>query len=167
MERTSFAEMRCSLSRALELVGDWWSPLILRDLFLDIRRFDELVQDLGISRNLLTRRLNALVEAGVVERRAYQERPTRYDYALTEAGRDLVPALLALTAWGDRWAAPAEGAPMLFVHKRCGLRFRPRVTCSKCGEPIGAADVVVVGGPGGGSGPGTRLVGSRLAGRDG
>jgi DNA-binding HxlR family transcriptional regulator len=162
MERTSFAEMRCSLARALELVGDWWSPLILRDLFLDIRRFDELVEDLGISRNLLTRRLKALADAGVVARRAYQQRPPRYDYALTEAGRDLVPALLALTAWGDRWARPAEGSPMLFVHKRCGLRFRPRVTCSKCGEPVDADDVVVTRGPGTSAQPGTMVVSRRL-----
>jgi DNA-binding HxlR family transcriptional regulator len=162
MERTSFAEMRCSLARALELVGDWWSPLILRDLFLDIRRFDELVEDLGISRNLLTRRLKALADAGVVARRAYQQRPPRYDYALTEAGRDLVPALLALTAWGDRWAPPAEGSPMLFVHKRCGLRFKPRITCSKCGEPIAADEVVVTRGPGSSAQPGTMVASRRL-----
>ena len=162
MERTSFAEMRCSLARSLELVGDWWSPLILRDLFLDIRRFDELVEDLGISRNLLTRRLKALVVAGVVERVAYRQRPPRYEYQLTEAGRDLVPALLALTAWGDRWARPAEGSPMLFVHKACGLRFKPRVTCSKCGEPITAADVAVTPGPGSSAHPGTMVAARRL-----
>ena len=97
MERTSFAEMRCSLARGLELIGDWWTPLIIRDLFLDVRRFDELAEDLGISRNLLTRRLSRLVANGVIERRPYQSRPIRYDYHLTEAGRDLVPAILALT----------------------------------------------------------------------
>src|ERR1700704_2198230 len=102
MERTSFSQMRCSLARGLELIGDWWSPLIIRDLFLNVSRFDELVEDLGISRNLLTRRLKSLVASGIIERVAYQTSPARYAYRLTEAGRDLVPAILALTAWGDR-----------------------------------------------------------------
>ena len=106
MERTSFAEMRCSLARSLDLIGDWWSPLIVRDLFLGVVRFDDLVEDLGISRNLLTRRLKALVDGGVVERNAYQLRPARYEYRLTAAGRELVPVMLALPEWGDRWAAP-------------------------------------------------------------
>jgi DNA-binding HxlR family transcriptional regulator len=163
MERTSFAQMRCSLARALELIGDWWSPLIIRDLFLDVGKFDELVEDLGISRNLLTRRLNALVEAGVVEKRAYHTRPRRYDYRLTDAGRDLVPAILALTEWGDRWAGPKEGRPILFAHTTCGHRFRPRVTCSECGEPLRAETVTAVAGPGGAAITGTRLVARRLA----
>lgn len=162
MERTSFAEMRCSLARALELIGDWWSPLIIRDLFLEVSRFDELVEDLGISRNLLTRRLNALVAKGIVERSAYQLRPPRYEYRLSEAGRDLVPAILALTAWGDRWARPAQGSPILFVHTACGQRFEPRVTCSACGEPIGADAVKALPGPGGAAKPGTKVVARRL-----
>ncbi len=94
--------------------------LIIRDLFLDVVRFDDLVEDLGISRNLLTRRLKSLVENGIVDRVAYSRRPARYEYRLTEAGRDLVPAILALTAWGDRWARPKQGSPILFVHKGCG-----------------------------------------------
>src|SRR5215475_13245553 len=95
MKRTSFARMHCSLARSLELIGDWWSPLIVRDLFLGVVRFDDLVEDLGISRNLLTRRLKALVDGGVVERNAYQLRPTRYEYRLTAAGRELVSVMLA------------------------------------------------------------------------
>lgn len=164
MERTSFADMRCSLSRALELIGDWWSPVILRDLFLGLSRFDELVEDLGISRNLLTRRLNALTEAGVVERVLYQERPKRHAYRLSEAGRDLVPALLALTEWGDRWAGPREGRPILFAHTTCGHRFRPQVTCSHCGETVRAETVKALPGPGGAARAGTRVVAKRLAG---
>jgi DNA-binding HxlR family transcriptional regulator len=162
MERTSFAQMRCSLARGLDLIGDWWSPLIIRDLFLNITRFDELVEDLGISRNLLTRRLKSLVANGVIERVAYQQRPVRYVYRLTEAGRDLVPAILALTAWGDRWARPREGSPILFVHKSCGHRFEPRVTCSACAEVISAATVEPFPGPGGAAKPGTMLVAKRL-----
>ena len=163
MERTSFAQMRCSLARGLDLIGDWWSPLIIRDLFLDVARFDELVEDLGISRNLLTRRLKSLVANGIVERVAYQQRPARYAYRLTEAGRDLIPTLLALTAWGDRWARPREGSPILFAHKSCGHLFEPTVTCSACAEVISADTVKAVAGPGGAARPGTMLVARRLA----
>ena len=162
MERTSFAEMRCSLARALELIGDWWSPLIVRDLFLGVVRFDDLVEDLGISRNLLTRRLNALRKSGIVERHAYQRRPLRHEYRLSEAGRDLVPAILALTAWGDRWARPREGSPMLFVHKTCGAHFEPQVTCAGCGEPVTADAVETLGGPGGAMKTGTLVLARRL-----
>jgi DNA-binding HxlR family transcriptional regulator len=165
MERTSFADMRCSLARALEMIGDWWTPLILRALFLGVNRFDGLAEDLGISRNLLTRRLKALEENRVILRRAYQDRPKRYEYALTEAGRDLVPILLALTAWGDRWAQPEEGAPILFRHKSCGRPFEPRVVCSSCGEPLGLEDIDVLPGPGGAPAPGTKVVARLLAGR--
>jgi DNA-binding HxlR family transcriptional regulator len=162
MERTSFANMRCSLARGLDLIGDWWSPLIIRDLFLGIARFDELVEDLGISRNLLTRRLKSLANNGVVERRPYRKRPTRYEYHLTEAGRELVPALLALTAWGDRWARPEEGKPVLFFHKTCGHVFEPQVTCSSCGEAICSGTVGASGGPGGAAKPGTMVLARRL-----
>ncbi len=162
MERTSFAQMRCSLARGLDLIGDWWSPLIVRDLFLGVARFDELVEDLGISRNLLARRLKLLAGKGIVERFAYQRRPARYEYRLTEAGRDFVPAMLALTAWGDRWARPREGSPILFVHKNCGHEFSARVTCPACGEAIAANAVEAVAGPGGAALPGTKVLARRL-----
>jgi DNA-binding HxlR family transcriptional regulator len=165
MERTSFAEMRCSLARALEWIGDWWTPLILRDLFLGVKRFDALAEDLGVSRNLLTRRLKGLEENGMILRRAYQERPRRFEYVLTEAGRDLVPILIALTAWGDRWAQPEQGAPILFRHEACGCQFQPRLVCSACGKGFGADDVTAMPGPGGAALPGTRLVAALLADR--
>ena len=162
MQRTSFAEMRCSLARGLELIGDWWSPLIIRDLFLGIVRFDELVEDLGISRNLLTRRLASLVANGIVDRQAYQKRPTRYEYRLSEAGHDLVPAILALTAWGDKWARPSEGSPIYFIHKACGHRFEPQVVCSECGEAITGDTIAATPGPGGAATVGTRVLARRL-----
>jgi len=167
MQRTSFAKMHCSLARGLELIGDWWSPLIVRDLFLGVVRFDDLVEDLGISRNLLTRRLKSLTARGIVGRRAYRQSPRRYEYRLTEAGRDLVPAILALTAWGDRWARPKEGSPILFVHRTCGQRFRPEVTCSACGEAIDSDTVAAVGGPGGAMKRGTKVLARRLKAPDG
>jgi DNA-binding HxlR family transcriptional regulator len=162
MRQTSFAGMQCSMARSLEVIGDWWTPLILRDLYLGLHRFDELASDLEISRNLLSTRLNALVDDGIVERRRYNEHPPRDEYELTEAGRDLVPVLMALTAWGDRWVAPQQGPPMRFRHRDCGAVFVPQVHCSECHEPITDDDVDVLPGPGGRAGPGTRLVAQLL-----
>jgi DNA-binding HxlR family transcriptional regulator len=164
MRRTSFAGMSCSLARSLELIGDWWTPLIVRDLALGITRFDDLVEDLGVSRNLLASRLKHLVTQGLVERRRYQDRPPRYDHVLTEMGRDLVPPLLALTAWGDRWAAPKAGKPVLFTHRGCGKEFSPSVCCPHCGELVGVDDAIAKPGPGGKAGAGTKVLARVLQG---
>ncbi len=161
VKRTSFAAMQCSLARSLELIGDWWNPLILRDLYLGVSRYDDLAEDLGVSRNLLTTRLAALVVGGLVERRPYQHNPVRYDYLLTEAGRELAPVLMALTAWGDRWVTPDGGPPAVFEHAGCGRLFTPTVACSSCGEPITFKDVAVRPGPGSRPTPGTAVVGRR------
>jgi DNA-binding HxlR family transcriptional regulator len=158
MRNTSFAQMHCSLARSLEVMGDWWSPLVLRDLYLGLDRFDQLVTDLGISRNLLTDRLATLVDAGLVQREAYQDRPVRYAYNLTEAGRELVPVLLALTAWGDRWATPEDGPPIRFRHDTCGRMTTPTVCCSECGDPLSTSTVTPRQGPGGRTAPGTALI---------
>ena len=148
--------MQCSMARSLEVIGDWWTPLILRDLYLGLHRFDELATDLEISRNLLSTRLTALVDDGIVERRRYHEHPPRDEYALTEAGRDLVPLLMALTAWGDRWVAPAAGPPVRFRHHDCGAEFVPEVHCSECHEPIHHETRRRPPRPGRRAGPGTR-----------
>jgi DNA-binding HxlR family transcriptional regulator len=162
LRKTSFADMQCSLARGLDRMGDWWSPLIIRDLYLGVVRFDELVEDLGISRNLLTRRLNALVARKLVVRHAYRRRPVRYEYTLSPAGKDLIPVILALTSWGDRWAQPREGAPLEFVHDSCGKKFQPHIKCSICGGAIEADNVKVVAGPGGAAKRGTRVLARRL-----
>jgi DNA-binding HxlR family transcriptional regulator len=162
MERTSFSKMRCSLARALEVMGDWWAPLIIRDVFLGVTRFGDIAEDLGISRNLLTRRLNALNAAGIIVKSAYQQRPPRYEYKLAEAGSDLIPAMMALTAWGDRWVGPKQGAPILFRCAKCAKQFEPLVICSECGEPIRADAVKVQGGPGGAVQAGTKVIAKRL-----
>jgi DNA-binding HxlR family transcriptional regulator len=148
MRQTSFANMNCSIARSLELVGDWWSPLILRDLMLGPRRFEELADNLGISRSLLTTRLNHLVEGGVVTRTLYEERPPRYDYDLSESGHDLAPVLMALTAWGDRWTAPKGERPVGYRHRECGQIFTPTVVCSSCSRPVTMPVVDVLAGPG-------------------
>ncbi|HEY0814396.1 MAG TPA: helix-turn-helix domain-containing protein [Pseudonocardia sp.] len=165
MRNTSFAEMHCSLARALEVVGDWWTPLIVRDLYLGLDRFDLLVRDLGISRNLLTERLATLVEGGLVAKVAYQDRPVRHRYALTAAGSDLVPVLMALTAWGDRWTTPDGGPPMLVRHDDCGAMCVATVSCANCGKPLRADTTTVRPGPGGRSAPGTALIAQVLTGR--
>jgi DNA-binding HxlR family transcriptional regulator len=165
MRQTSFATMACSMARSLELIGDWWTPLIIRDLHLGVDRFDALADNLGISRNLLTARLAHLVRHGIVERRRYSEHPPRDRYMLTGAGQALVPVLLALTAWGDRWATPEGGPPLEFRHRRCGHQFTPTVACDACGQPINHGDVEALPGPGARRGPGTRLLADVLAGR--
>lgn len=163
MSRASFPEFSCSLARALDLVGDWWSPLVLRDVYLGVDSFDEIVRDLGVSRALLATRLDALVGGGLLERVAYSTRPPRFRYALSEAGRDLIPVLIALTQWGDRWRAP-EGAPLLFTHS-CGARLEAELRCRACGEQIHADSLTAAPGPGGRAGPGTLVLAERLAGR--
>ena len=162
MRQTSFGDFHCSLARSLEVVGDWWTPLIIRDIAVGLTRFDELVDDLGISRNLLTTRLTDLESNGIIQREQYQERPPRSEYLLTKAGWELVPVLMALTAWGDRWSPPSAGAAVRFRHRVCGRTFTPRVACSACGETVHASDVIPLPGPGSVSAPGTRLVPERL-----
>src|SRR5919204_89646 len=112
MQRKSFGRMTCPIARSLERVGEWWSILILRDAFHGLTRFDQFQKSLDIAPNMLTRRLNALVKGGLLERRRYSERPPRYEYLLTERGRDFRPVLLALLAWGNKHFTP-EGASVL------------------------------------------------------
>ena len=124
MQRKSFDSMPCPIARSLERVGEWWSILILRDALHGYTRFDEFQKSLGIAPNMLTRRLNALVEAGLLERRRYSERPPRYEYVLTARGRDFRPVLIALLALGNRHFAP-EGASVQLVDTKTGAAGRP------------------------------------------
>jgi DNA-binding HxlR family transcriptional regulator len=163
VRQTSFSDMHCSLARSLELVGDWWSPLILRDLAIGPRRFDELADDLGISRNLLTNRLNGLVDSGIVTRIRYQDHPPRDRYGLAAAGSELVPVLMLLTEWGNRWATPDGGPPVRYRHRDCGQEFTPTVCCSGCGRPVDGDAVDILPGPGGRRAPGTMLAADFIA----
>src|SRR6516165_4585510 len=147
MERKSFADMHCSIAQCLEVVGEWWSMLVLRDVFLGVTRFDDIQERLGISRNILNQRLNHLVGAGVLERVLYSHRPPRYDYRLTEKGRDLWPVLTAMRQWGDRHAAPV-GPPLELIHKPCGEITEGQLTCVACGHPMDERNVRAVPGPG-------------------
>jgi len=138
MKRTSFAGMPCSVARTLEVVGEWWSLLVLRDAFKGVRRFDDFQRSLGIARNILADRLAGLVEHGVLERRLYQERPERYEYRLTAKGLDLYPVIVALLRWGDRWAADEMGPPLVLTHKACGHEGVPVMVCPGCREEVDA-----------------------------
>src|SRR3954451_15178377 len=147
VQRTSFETMNCSVAQCLEVVGEWWSMLIIRDAFLGVRRFDDFQARLGISRNILNLRLTSLVDAGVLERVPYQDRPVRHEYRLTDKGRDLWPVLTAMREWGDRWAAP-QGAPLELVHDGCGEVMVLGPTCTGCGEIVDSRAVRARPGPG-------------------
>ena len=144
MRKASFADMHCSVAQTLEIVGEWWTLLILRDVFLGVRRFDDFVDRLGISRNVLTNRLDRLVDAGVLERRPYDEARGRYDYLLTDKGRALWPVLTALRQWGDEWIYGEGHEPLQVEHRQCGHITTARMTCNRCGEPLDARSVRVV-----------------------
>ncbi|MHB9755384.1 winged helix-turn-helix transcriptional regulator [Streptomyces sp. BYX5S] len=148
MRRTSFADWPCSIARTMDLLGDWWTPLVLREAFYGITRFDVFQQELGIARTTLAERLRRLVEAGLMEKRAYDTAPVRHDYVLTEKGRDFFGVLAAMNAWGNRWLSGEEGAPVVFEHDRCGHESEPAVVCGHCGEPLTAADTHARMGPG-------------------
>lgn len=150
MQRTNFGEMACSIARTLDVIGEPWSPLILRDVWVGMNRFDQLQADLGISRKVLTERLNHLVGHGVLDRRPYDERP-RYEYVLTEKGAELVDLLMVMVAWGDRWRADEAGPPVLYRHRACGEIAAVDLRCTHCGAPMHAGDVDVLPGPGAGA----------------
>jgi DNA-binding HxlR family transcriptional regulator len=147
MQRVSFQDMHCSVAQCLEVVGEWWSLLIMRDAFMGVTRFEDFHERLGISRNVLNQRLSRLVETGVLQRVPYSEHPPRYDYRLTDKGRDLWPVVTAMRQWGDRWAAP-DGPPLQLIHKACGEVTELVPTCTACGEVVTARDVRAVNGPG-------------------
>jgi DNA-binding HxlR family transcriptional regulator len=135
MQRKSFGTMSCPIARSLERVGEWWSILILRDAFRGLTRFDQFQASLGIAPNMLTKRLNALVESGLLEKRAYSEHPPRYEYVLTERGRDFRPVLWALLAWGNKHFAP-EGPSVVVVDSKTGEVADPVLVDRNSGRPL-------------------------------
>lgn len=141
MKWTELGAEDCSLARSLAVIGDRWTLMILREAFLRVRRFDDFQARLGIARRVLTERLAGLVADGVFDRVAYQQRPERFEYRLTEKGLALYPVILSLVHWGDAWLADETGPPVLHRHKGCGHDFRSVLTCSECGEAVGARDV--------------------------
>jgi DNA-binding HxlR family transcriptional regulator len=146
MRRKSFDNMECPIARSLERVGEWWSIVILRDALQGLTRFDEFQKSLGIAPNMLTRRLNGLVEAGILERRRYNERPPRDEYLPTERGRDFRPILLALLAWGNKHFAP-EGASVNLVDAKTGAIAVPAMVDQNSGGPLLSRDFKLMAGP--------------------
>jgi DNA-binding HxlR family transcriptional regulator len=132
----AFAQLNCSIARPLSVLGERWTILVLRELFLGRRRFDEMQAELGIATNVLSQRLTTLVDEGIAERQRYSEHPERFEYRLTDKGRDLQPVMLALLAWGDRYMQAPGGPPTEMVHTECGHAFHAAPTCDHCGERI-------------------------------
>ncbi|MGE0718128.1 MAG: winged helix-turn-helix transcriptional regulator [Alphaproteobacteria bacterium] len=147
MRRKSFAGMTCSIARTLDVVGEWWTILVLREAFRGARRFDEFEQGLGIATNILTTRLARLVQHGVLER-APAEGTKRHEYRLTEKGRDLFPVLVALLHWGDRWAAGPDGPPVTIVDRASGRPIRRLTLQDADGRSLAAHEVRGMPGPG-------------------
>lgn len=147
MRKENFNHLDCSLARSLDMIGEWWSLLIIRDLFYGIKTFDALCGDLGIARNILSDRLKKLTERGLIDRCPKDTGTRRKAYCLTAKGNDLFPVIMALVAWGDRWESP-DGPPIIFRHKPDGHPARPVVICSQCGDVLHSKDIVAEKGPG-------------------
>jgi DNA-binding HxlR family transcriptional regulator len=133
----------CSIARTLDVIGDRWSLLILRDGFYGVRRFEDFQRDLGVARNVLSDRLGKLVDRGIFERRLYAERPPRYEYRLTPKGRDLLPVLLTMLRWGDDWEGGGTEPPVKLIHTDCGHATHAVLDCAHCGEPLNLRNVYV------------------------
>jgi DNA-binding HxlR family transcriptional regulator len=131
----------CSVARSLSIVGERWTMLIIRDAFLGTRRFDQFQSNLGITRHRLSERLGKLVDQGVLVKVPYHDRPVRYEYRLTRKGLGLYPVLMSLARWGDDWMDKGQGAPLEYVHQKCGQLIRPQLTCSECGDQLRPEEV--------------------------
>lgn len=147
MKRSSVSHLPCSIAQTLDIVGEWWTLLVLRNISFGQRRFDAIQADLGIARNVLSDRLATLVDHGILERNKYQDNPERFEYRATAKGKDLVGVLYALMAWGDKWAAP-DGKPVLLTHLDCAHETDPTVVCSHCGEELRWGHTTATAGPG-------------------
>ena len=138
----------CSIARSLELVGERWTLLVVREIFHGRRKFSEMQRSLGVARNVLADRLQGMVDEGILERRPYSERPERYEYFLTEKGLDLWPVMISLMHWGDKYEQQPTGRPSIVVHKECGGEIDDRRICTKCGKKLDVREARAIEGPG-------------------
>ena len=143
----TYDDQVCSIAHTLEVIGERWTLLVVRDALLGLRRFDDFQRSLGVARNVLADRLKRLTAAGVLERVPYQQRPQRFEYQLTAAGRELAVAVIALMHWGDRHLAGPAGPPRLTRHRDCGGAVHSTLVCATCAEPVPDADLEVLPGP--------------------
>lgn len=150
MQRSPFLDVSCSIAQSLNVIGEWWTLLILRDVFYGVRRFDALHEHLGISRKVLAERLRRLTNEKVLKKVSYQNKPTRFEYRLTRKGLDLLPILLSLMNWGDRWQSEQNQAPVVFLHTDCNHLMTPKLVCSHCNGSLNAGNIEPQPGPGAG-----------------
>lgn len=148
MLKRDYPDQDCSAAYALELVGERWTLLVIRDIFAGLRRFDEIQRELGVARNILASRLQRLVDEGILERRPYSHNPPRHEYFLTEKGIDLWPVLVTMMRWGDRHGDWPHGPPLVVVHKGCGGHMDDHFICERCGARLTARHVHALPGPG-------------------
>lgn len=148
MKRTDTSAWPCTIARAADVLGDHWNLLIIRQACLGNRRFDDFQTALGIGRNILSQRLNRLVGEGLLTKVEYQDSPPRYEYRLTEKGRDVYPILAAMATWGDQWLTGPEGTPLVLHHTTCRHDMHAVVVCSECDEPLDVRHVRAKAGPG-------------------
>jgi DNA-binding HxlR family transcriptional regulator len=141
MSPKSYDNLNCSVARTMEQIGERWTILILRDAFYGVRRFDDFQASLGVARNILTTRLNHLVDGGIMRKEQYQDNPPRHEYRLTEKGRDLIPVITTMLAWGNRWES--ERDPIDLIHTDCGHSIHAVAVCSECAEPISAHNLTI------------------------
>ena len=143
-----FEDQNCSIARALAILGERWTLLVMREVLLGRRRFADIRRNVGVAPNILSDRLDTLVDQGLLERRRYGKHPEAFEYLPTDRGRDVNPVLMALLQWGDEHAAPADGPPRVIVHTACGHDAHPQLHCEHCGEVVETRDVKVRPGPG-------------------
>ena len=148
MRRTRFDTWPCSIARTVDLVGDWWTPLVMREAFYGARRFEEFQQRLGLSRNVLTQRLDRLVDEDMLKRVPYQKHPVRHEYRLTDKGLDFFTVLAAMIRWGDRWLSDPSGPPIELRDRETGLPIDLAVVDARTGRPIDIRQIVARPGPG-------------------
>lgn len=148
MRRTDTSDWPCTIARSVNVLGDHWNLLIIRQACLGTRRFDDFQAALGTGRNILSQRLAGLVDDGLLARVPYRDNPLRFEYRLTDKGRDVYPILAAMAAWGEKWMTGPEGTPLVLHHTTCGHDMRAAVTCSECGEPLDVRATRAKAGPG-------------------
>jgi DNA-binding HxlR family transcriptional regulator len=144
MLKRDYPTQYCPVASTLEVIGERWTLLIVRDVFLGIRRFEDIQRDLGVARNILQGRLERLVEEGILVKRPYQERPLRSEYRLTEKGADLWPVLVAMLQWGDRHALEGGERPTILQHRGCGGELDDRRRCLACGADVSVTEAVAI-----------------------
>jgi len=148
VKRVDTSDWPCTIARSAAILGDHWNLLLVREACLGRRRFDDFQRELGIGRNILTRRLNQLVDENIMTRVQYQDNPVRYEYRLTQQGREVYPILAAMAAWGERWLVGSEGSPLVLRHTPCDHEMHAVVVCSECDLPLDVREVTAHQGPG-------------------